>query len=215
MVFAAKMAQILIIFNVFLALLLHPFSPLFWDRFFSPPLSSACLFGAARKKAHMLKVLALPILFHVFQVLFSAAAGMQTPQKNKKSKKKRIRISIKFVVFLTFFWSARLCFRSWPPESKKLQNYPNMMPNSSQKAPQRPPEDRKIRLKSLQVFPSKSGFNFGPFWLQNGSQTGAENQSKIDLAAGSIKNGLREASGEQFWLQQMKILVFLHEKHHF
>ena len=64
---------------------------------------------------------------------------------------------------------------------------------STPKAPQRPPEEIKIRLKSLQVFPSKSGFNFGQFGLQNGSQNGAQNRSKINVAAGWPPKGRPEA----------------------
>ena len=76
---------------------------------------------------------------------------------------------------------------------------PKMSPKSTPKAPQRPPEEIKIRLKSLQVFPSKSGFNFGQFGLQNGSQIGAQNRSKIDVAAGWPPKGRPEASREPFW----------------
>ena len=133
-ILVAKMAQISIIFIVFLALLLHPFSPLFRDRFFSPPLSSASLFGAARKKAHMLKVLALPIHFNVFSSSVFCTRRHADAKKQTKSIKKRIPICIIFSYFLVFFLVRRALLRKSAPRAEKTPQ------NGSQIAPKTTPD---------------------------------------------------------------------------
>ena len=165
-------------------------------------------FFVARKKAHKRIMQYLPRE----NVFFSRCALAPAPPERRKNRRtdviKNVEIQAVRLRFFLFFGSAPLSFPSCPPESHRRQkNTPKWSQNRAKKEPQRPPEERIIRLKSLQVFSSKSGFNFGPFWLQNGSLNGAENRSKIDVAARWPPKGRPEASRESFWLQNMKINV--------
>ena len=98
-----------------------------------------------------------------------------------------------FCFLLNFYGPQGPVSEAGPQSRKNLENDPKMRPKSIKKAPQGPPEERKKRFKPLQVFPSKPGFNFGQFWLQNGSQNGAGNRSKTDVAAGWPPKGRPEA----------------------
>ena len=104
--------------------------PLHFRHAFALPRCLTFMFlWAARKRAPMLKTLALPIDFHVFSCLaFWPPPPRRSKPKRKRHSKKSLKCRRISLIFLCFLGSDRLCSKSPPREPAKYPTCLQFLP---------------------------------------------------------------------------------------